>query len=135
MAWSVNPRRIDLGPIEEIPLPIAWNQGTSQMTDGGPEPDQFAVLPFYRWEAYLYDNHKTRKKIGSGYFGEQNPYDSNAGNEYHSQNDFSGDPINQNELAELSRKATLSYNQSMDNFYIINWIKISNKFNRWIKES
>tara|TARA_A100001201_G_scaffold137815_2_gene128112 strand:+ start:3034 stop:3657 length:624 start_codon:yes stop_codon:yes gene_type:complete len=126
MAWSRNPQYRDLGPLEEFPLPIAWNQGTSKRIDGSDEPDQFVILPFYRWEVYLYDNKGNRLLIGSGYFEEQNRWNLDAGVEYHSPTDFQGDPLNQNELAELSRKATLQYNQSIDTFHIINWNRILN---------
>lgn len=121
LAWSRNPQYRDLGPLEEFPLPIAWNQGTSKRIDGSDEPDQFVVLPFYRWEVYLYDNRGNSLLIGSGYFAEQNPRDFNAGVEYRSPTDFQGDPLNQNELVELSRKATLQYNRNIDGLPILNW--------------
>lgn len=126
LAWSRNPQYRDLGPLEEFPLPIAWNQGTSKRIDGSDKPDQFVVLPFYRWEVYLYDNKGNSLLIGSDYFEEQNPRDFNAGVEYLSPTDFQGDSLNQNELAELSRKAMRSYNQSIDTFHIINWNRILN---------
>lgn len=120
LAFTSIPYRVDFEHLKDLPLPLAWGEGISQ-TSGGSSKTEYAVLPFYRWEVYLYGSRGNRLLIGSGYFEEQNRWNLDAGVEYHSPTDFQGDPLNQNELAELSRKATLQYNRKIDGLPILNW--------------
>lgn len=119
LAWTSIPYRVDLKHLKELPLPIAWGEGISQ-TSGGSSKTEYAVLPFYRWEVYLYDNKGNRLLIGSGYFVNQKP--TVAGREYHPEEYFyPTPPVNESQLVELSRKATLQYNRKIDGLPILNW--------------
>jgi len=125
LAWTSIPYRVDLKHLKELPLPIAWGEGISQ-TSGGSSKTEYAVLPFYRWEVYLtvvtdkYGHRGNRLLIGSGYFVNQKP--PVAGKEYHPEEYFYPTlPVNESQLVELSRKATLPYNRKIDGLPILNW--------------
>tara|TARA_Y100000592_G_scaffold25439_1_gene40079 strand:+ start:204 stop:839 length:636 start_codon:yes stop_codon:yes gene_type:complete len=122
LAFTSIPYRVDLEHLKDLPLPIAWGEGISQ-TSGGSSKTEYAVLPFYRWEVYLYSGQQdgwSRLLIGSGYFVSQKP--RVAGREYHPEEYFYPTlPVNESQLVELSRKATLQYNRKIDGLPILNW--------------
>ena len=119
LAFTSIPYRVDFEHLKDLPLPLAWGEGISQ-TSGGSSKTEYAVLPFYRWEVYLYGSRGNRLLIGSGYFVNQKP--PVAGREYHPEEYFYPTlPVNERQLVELSRKATLQYNRKIDGLPILNW--------------